>query len=116
GASRSGKTTLRRLSGAQLRPESGRTRVNGQNIPELGREELFSARQHMGMLFQSGALFTDLNVFENVAFPLRVHTKLPEDMIRDIVRRKLQAVGRRGAIELMPGELDGGMKRGVALA
>ena len=74
GPSGCGKTTLLRLIGAQLRPENGRILVNGQNIPELGREELFSARQHMGMLFQSGALFTDLNVFENVAFPLRVHT------------------------------------------
>lgn len=116
GPSGCGKTTLLRLIGAQLRPESGRILVNGQNIPELGREELFSARQHMGMLFQSGALFTDLNVFENVAFPLRVHTKLPEDMIRDIVLLKLQAVGLRGAIELMPDELSGGMKRRVALA
>src|SRR5690554_7142219 len=115
GPSGCGKTTLLRLIGAQLRPESGRILVNGQNIPELGREELFSARQHMGMLFQSGALFTDLNVFENVAFPLRVHTKLPEDMIRDIVLLKLQAVGLRGAIELMPDELSGGMKRRVAL-
>ena len=116
GPSGCGKTTLLRLIGAQLRPDSGRILVNGQNIPELGREELFSARQHMGMLFQSGALFTDLNVFENVAFPLRVHTKLPEDMIRDIVLLKLQAVGLRGAIELMPDELSGGMKRRVALA
>lgn len=116
GPSGCGKTTLLRLIGAQLRPDSGNILVNGQNIPQLGREELFDARQHMGMLFQSGALFTDLNVFENVAFPLRVHTQLPEDMVRDIVLLKLQAVGLRGAVELMPDELSGGMKRRVALA
>ena len=90
--------------------------MNRRNIPELGREQLFAARQDMGMLFQSGALFTDLSVFENVAFPLRVHTELPEDMIRDIVLLKLQAVGLRGARDLMPDELSGGMKRRVALA
>lgn len=116
GPSGCGKTTLLRLIGAQLRPDSGSIWVNGRNIPELGREQLFSARQDMGMLFQSGALFTDLSVFENVAFPLRVHTDLPEDMIRDIVLLKLQAVGLRGARELMPDELSGGMKRRVALA
>ena len=116
GPSGCGKTTLLRLIGAQLKPDSGRILVNGQDIPRLGREELFDARQHMGMLFQSGALFTDLSVFENVAFPLRVHTHLPEDMIRDIVLLKLQAVGLRGAINLMPDELSGGMKRRVALA
>jgi len=116
GPSGCGKTTLLRLIGAQLRPDRGAIWVNGQNIPELGREQLFAARQHMGMLFQSGALFTDLNVFENVAFPLRVHTELPEDMIRDLVLLKLQAVGLRGARELMPDELSGGMKRRVALA
>ena len=116
GPSGCGKTTLLRLIGAQLRPDSGAILVNGQDIPRLGREELFEARQHMGMLFQSGALFTDLDVFENVAFPLRVHTSLPEDMIRDIVLLKLQAVGLRGAVKLMPDELSGGMKRRVALA
>ena len=116
GPSGCGKTTLLRLIGAQLRPESGSIWVNGRNIPELGREQLFAARQDMGMLFQSGALFTDLSVFENVAFPLRVHTELPEDMIRDIVLLKLQAVGLRGARDLMPDELSGGMKRRVALA
>jgi len=116
GPSGCGKTTLLRMIGAQLRPDSGAIWVNGQNIPELGREQLFAARQHMGMLFQSGALFTDLNVFENVAFPLRVHTELSEDMIRDLVLLKLQAVGLRGARELMPDELSGGMKRRVALA
>ncbi|HDZ56016.1 MAG TPA: ATP-binding cassette domain-containing protein [Pseudomonas xinjiangensis] len=116
GPSGCGKTTLLRLIGAQLRPDSGAIVVNGQNIPELGREDLFAARQQMGMLFQSGALFTDLSVFENVAFPLRVHTSLPEDMVRDIVLLKLQAVGLRGAHKLMPDELSGGMKRRVALA
>ncbi|MFS2158785.1 ATP-binding cassette domain-containing protein [Pseudomonas sp. Pseusp122] len=116
GPSGSGKTTLLRLMGAQLRPSSGEVWVNGQNLPKLSRSDLFDARKQMGVLFQSGALFTDLDVFENVAFPLRVHTELPEEMIRDIVLLKLQAVGLRGAIELMPDELSGGMKRRVALA
>lgn len=116
GPSGCGKTTLLRLMGAQLRPASGEVWVNGQNLPTLSRSDLFDARKHMGVLFQSGALFTDLDVFENVAFPLRVHTELPEEMIRDIVLLKLQAVGLRGAIELMPDELSGGMKRRVALA
>ncbi|MBI6851469.1 ATP-binding cassette domain-containing protein [Pseudomonas cichorii] len=116
GPSGCGKTTLLRLMGAQLRPSSGEVWVNGQNLPELSRSDLFDARKNMGVLFQSGALFTDLDVFENVAFPLRVHTQLPEEMIRDIVLLKLQAVGLRGAIELMPDELSGGMKRRVALA
>ena len=116
GPSGSGKTTLLRLMGAQLRPSAGQVLVNGQNLPELSRSDLFDARKQMGVLFQSGALFTDLDVFENVAFPLRVHTELPEEMIRDIVLLKLQAVGLRGAVELMPDELSGGMKRRVALA
>lgn len=116
GPSGCGKTTLLRLIGAQLRPDSGAVLVNGQNLPSLSRGELFDMRKQMGVLFQSGALFTDLNVFENVAFPLRVHTRLPEEMIRDIVLMKLQAVGLRGAVELMPDELSGGMKRRVALA
>jgi phospholipid/cholesterol/gamma-HCH transport system ATP-binding protein len=116
GPSGCGKTTLLRLMGAQLRPNKGEVWVNGQNLPELSRSDLFDARKQMGVLFQSGALFTDLDVFENVAFPLRVHTDLPEEMIRDIVLLKLQAVGLRGAIELMPDELSGGMKRRVALA
>lgn len=116
GPSGCGKTTLLRLMGAQLRPSSGEVWVNGQNLPALSRSDLFDMRKQMGVLFQSGALFTDLDVFENVAFPLRVHTELPEDMIRDIVLMKLQAVGLRGAIELMPDELSGGMKRRVALA
>lgn len=116
GPSGSGKTTLLRLMGAQLRPSAGQVLVNGRNLPELSRGDLFDARKQMGVLFQSGALFTDLDVFENVAFPLRVHTELPEDMIRDIVLLKLQAVGLRGAVDLMPDELSGGMKRRVALA
>ncbi|MGE8408574.1 MAG: ATP-binding cassette domain-containing protein [Pseudomonas sp.] len=116
GPSGCGKTTLLRLMGAQLRPASGEVWVAGQNLPTLSRSDLFDARKQMGVLFQSGALFTDLDVFENVAFPLRVHTKLSEEMIRDIVLMKLQAVGLRGAIELMPDELSGGMKRRVALA
>ncbi|WP_313515171.1 ATP-binding cassette domain-containing protein [Pseudomonas sp.] len=116
GPSGSGKTTLLRLIAAQLKPSSGEVWVNGQNLPCLSRHELFDMRKQMGVLFQSGALFTDLDVFENVAFPLRVHTKLPEEMIRDIALMKLQAVGLRGAAELMPDELSGGMKRRVALA
>lgn len=116
GPSGCGKTTLLRLIAAQLRPSQGEVWVSGQNLPTLSRSELFDMRKQMGVLFQSGALFTDLDVFENVAFPLRVHTKLPEEMIRDIVLMKLQAVGLRGAWELMPDELSGGMKRRVALA
>ncbi len=116
GPSGSGKTTLLRLIAAQLKPARGEVWVNGRNVPKLSRAELFDMRKEFGVLFQSGALFTDLDVFENVAFPLRVHTKLPEEMIRDIVLMKLQAVGLRGAIELMPDELSGGMKRRVALA
>jgi phospholipid/cholesterol/gamma-HCH transport system ATP-binding protein len=116
GPSGCGKTTLLHLIAAQLKPSSGEIIVAGQNLPSLSRAELFDMRKQMGVLFQSGALFTDLDVFENVAFPLRVHTKLPEEMIRDIVLMKLQAVGLRGALDLMPDELSGGMKRRVALA
>lgn len=116
GPSGCGKTTLLRLIAAQLKPSKGGVWVNGVNLPDLSRSELFDMRKQMGVLFQSGALFTDLDVFENVAFPLRVHTKLPEEMIRDIVLMKLQAVGLRGAFDLMPDELSGGMKRRVALA
>ncbi len=93
GPSGCGKTTLLRLMGMQLRPAAGEVWVNGQNLPTLSRSDLFDARKHMGVLFQSGALFTDLDVFENVAFPLRVHTQLSDEMIRDIVLLKLQAVG-----------------------
>lgn len=116
GPSGTGKTTLLKLIGGQLKPESGEIIVDGQNINRLSRSELFIARERMGMLFQSGALFSDISVFENVAFPLRVHTQLPEDMIRDIVLMKLHAVGLRGAKDLMPSELSGGMTRRVALA
>ncbi|UTW06769.1 ATP-binding cassette domain-containing protein [Pseudomonas benzenivorans] len=116
GPSGCGKTTLLRLIAAELKPHQGEVWVNGLNLPKLSRSELFDMRKQMGVLFQSGALFTDLDVFENVAFPLRVHTQLPEEMIRDIVLMKLQAVGLRGAYELMPDELSGGMKRRVALA
>jgi len=116
GPSGTGKTTLLRLIGGQLRPDTGSVSVDGQEIPELSRAELFEVRKKMGMLFQSGALFTDLSVFENVAFPLRIHTALPEDMIRDLVLIKLQSVGLRGASSLMPSELSGGMTRRVALA
>jgi phospholipid/cholesterol/gamma-HCH transport system ATP-binding protein len=116
GPSGTGKTTLLRLIGGQLRPDRGTIHLEGNNIPRLNRTDLFAVRRKMGMLFQSGALFTDLNVYENVAFPLRVHTQLTEDMIRDLVLIKLQAVGLRGARDLMPSELSGGMARRAALA
>ena len=117
GPSGTGKTTLLRLIGGQLLPESGDIIVDGRNVPALSRKELFELRrQKMGMLFQTGALFTDLNVFDNVAFPLRVHTDLPESIIRDLVLMKLEAVGLRGARDLTPAELSGGMARRVALA
>ncbi|MBL1272609.1 MAG: phospholipid/cholesterol/gamma-HCH transport system ATP-binding protein [Marinobacter maritimus] len=116
GPSGTGKTTLLRLIGGQLRQDSGSVMVDGHSISDLRRKELYKFREKMGMLFQSGALFTDLSVYENVAFPMRVHTKLPEDMIHDIVLMKLEAVGLRGARKLMPSELSGGMNRRVALA
>lgn len=116
GPSGTGKTTLLKLIGGQLKPDAGQILLDGDNIPTLGRSELFAARERMGMLFQSGALFTDMSVFENVAFPIRVHTDLSADMIRDVVLMKLQAVGLRGAADLMPSELSGGMARRVALA
>lgn len=116
GPSGSGKTTLLQLIGAQLIPHSGTIQVNGQDIHQLPRKALYDARRDMGLLFQSSALFTHLNVFENVAFPLREHTQLNESMVRDIVLMKLQAVGLRGAAELMPAQLSGGMARRVALA
>ncbi|MBN7771206.1 ATP-binding cassette domain-containing protein [Marinobacter daepoensis] len=116
GPSGTGKTTLLRLIGGQLRPDSGEITVAGHEVPKLRRKALYRLREKMGMLFQSGALFTDLSVYENVAFPLRVHTRLPEDMIRDVVLMKLEAVGLRGARDLMPSELSGGMTRRVALA
>jgi len=116
GPSGTGKTTLLRLIGGQLRPDSGEILVDGQNVHALGNRDLYGLRKRMGMLFQSGALLTDLNVFENVAFPMREHTRLPESMIRILVLMKLQAVGLRGARNLMPAELSGGMARRVALA
>lgn len=116
GPSGTGKTTLLRLLGGQLRPNAGSVVVDGEEVSRLSVKELYRLRQRMGMLFQSGALFTDLNVFENVAFPLREHTSLPESIIRDLVLMKLQAVGLRGAAQLMPAELSGGMARRVALA
>jgi phospholipid/cholesterol/gamma-HCH transport system ATP-binding protein len=116
GASGSGKTTILRLIGGQLRPREGRIVVAGQSVPELDREGLYTLRRQVGMLFQFGALFTDLSVFENVAFPLREHTDLSEDLIRDLVLMKLNAVGLRGSAALRPSELSGGMARRVALA
>ena len=116
GPSGTGKTTLLKLIGGQLRPDEGNVEVEGRIVHEQSRRELYEMRKRMGMLFQSGALLTDLNVFENVAFPLREHTHLPETMIRSLVLMKLEAVGLRGARGLMPGELSGGMARRVALA
>ncbi len=116
GNSGCGKTTLLRLIGGQLRPTRGAVRVGGQAVHELDRESLYALRRRMSMLFQFGALFTDMTVFDNVAFPLREHANLPEDMVRDLVLMKLEAVGLRGAHNLMPSELSGGMARRVALA
>ena len=116
GPSGTGKTTLLRLIGGQLRPQQGTVIVDGQDVAKLNYRQLYQLRKRMGMLFQNGALLTDINVFDNVAFPLREHTQLPESMIRDLVLMKLQAVGLRGASQLMPSELSGGMARRVALA
>jgi phospholipid/cholesterol/gamma-HCH transport system ATP-binding protein len=116
GPSGTGKTTLLRLIGGQLKPHTGTLEVDGLNISTLSLKELYTLRKRMGMLFQSGALLTDIDVFENVAFPLREHTKLPESLIRHLVLMKLHAVGLRGARNLMPSELSGGMARRVALA
>lgn len=116
GPSGTGKTTLLKLIGGQLFPEQGTIIVDGNNVHRLRRSELYNLRKRMGMLFQSGALLTDMSVFDNVAFPLREHTHLPESMIRTLVLMKLQAVGLRGARNLMPNELSGGMARRVALA
>jgi len=116
GASGGGKTTVLRLIGGQLRAQRGEVLVNGQDVGKLGSDALYAARRRMGMLFQFGALFTDMSVFDNVAFPLREHTRLPEALIRDIVLMKLDAVGLRGARHLMPSEVSGGMARRVALA
>lgn len=116
GPSGTGKTTLLKLIGGQLTPDSGTIWVDGQNVHQLSLADLYQLRQRMGMLFQSGALLTDLTVYENVAFPLREHTRLPESMIRTLVLMKLEAVGLRGARDLMPAQLSGGMARRVALA
>jgi phospholipid/cholesterol/gamma-HCH transport system ATP-binding protein len=116
GPSGTGKTTLLQLIGGQLRPERGTVTVAGQVVHQLRLGELYQLRKRIGMLFQTGALLTDLNVFENVAFPLREHTQLPESMIRSLVLMKLQAVGLRGARDLLPSQLSGGMARRVALA
>jgi phospholipid/cholesterol/gamma-HCH transport system ATP-binding protein len=116
GPSGTGKTTLLRLIGGQLRPAAGSVMVDGEEVTRLSHQRLYALRKRIGMLFQSGALLTDLSVFDNVAFPLREHTRLPPAMIRDLVLMKLQAVGLRGAHALMPSQLSGGMARRVALA
>jgi phospholipid/cholesterol/gamma-HCH transport system ATP-binding protein len=116
GPSGIGKTTMLRLMGGQLKPDQGDIRFKGESIPGMTRSRLFEVRRSMSMLFQSGALFTDISVFDNIAFPLREHTKLSESLIRTLVLMKLQAVGLRGAANLMPAELSGGMARRAALA
>ncbi len=116
GPSGTGKTTLLRLITGQLRADRGRVEFEGRDVAALGRREIYRMRRRMGMLFQNGALLTDLDVYENVAFPLREHTRLPERLLRHVVLAKLQAVGLRGAFRLMPAELSGGMARRVALA
>jgi phospholipid/cholesterol/gamma-HCH transport system ATP-binding protein len=116
GGSGCGKTTILRLIGGALKPKSGSVRVGGQSVPDMGPEALYQMRRRSGMLFQFGALFTDMSVFENIAFPMREHTDLNEELIRDLVLMKLHAVGLRGAAQLMPSELSGGMARRVALA
>lgn len=116
GASGGGKTTMLRLIGGQVRAQQGELLFDGQDVGRLDQAGLYAVRRRMGMLFQFGALFTDLSVFDNVAFPLREHTDLPENLIRDIVLMKLNAVGLRGARDLMPSEVSGGMARRVALA
>jgi len=116
GPSGTGKTTLLKLIGGQLRPDQGTIEVDGFNVHRLSRKELYKLRMRMGMLFQTGALLTDLSVYDNVAYPLREHADLPESMIRRLVLMKLEAVGLRGARDLMPSSLSGGMARRVALA
>lgn len=116
GPSGTGKTTLLKLIGGQLKPDQGTIYFHEDNIPTLKTKKLYAIRKKMGMLFQSGALLTDMTVFDNIAFPLREHTHLPEVMIRDLVLMKLQAVGLRGARNLMPSQLSGGMARRAALA
>lgn len=116
GSSGCGKTTTLRLIGGQLKPTAGEVTVEGRAVHQLNGDELYAMRRRMGMLFQFGALFTDMSVFDNVAFQMREHTDMPEPMIRDLVMMKLHAVGLRGAHDLMPAELSGGMARRVALA
>jgi phospholipid/cholesterol/gamma-HCH transport system ATP-binding protein len=116
GGSGCGKTTILRLIGGQIKPSRGTVIVDDQSVKELGHTDLYALRKRMGMLFQFGALFTGYSVFDNVAFPLREHTALPEPLIRDLVLMKLNAVGLRGAAHLLPSELSGGMARRVALA
>lgn len=116
GGSGSGKTTLLRLIGGQIKAQKGEIRFDGETINTMSHARLYAARRRMGMLFQFGALFTDLTAFENVAFPIREHLRLPEEMVRDLVLMKLHAVGLRGAQGLKPAELSGGMARRVALA
>ena len=116
GPSGTDKTTLLKIIGGQIKPDAGTVCINGRDICQMSRSELFAFRRNLGMLFQSSALFTDLSVFENVAFPMRVHTDLSEELIRDLVMMKLNAVGLRGARDLAPAELSGGMARRVALA
>ena len=116
GSSGTGKTTILNLIGGRLNPARGRVIVDGESVPKLSKRALFTLRKRMGVLFQSGALLTDLSVFENVAFPIREHTDLPEALLRHVVLMKLETVGLRGARDLMPAELSGGMARRVALA
>lgn len=116
GPSGTGKTTLLQLLGGLLRPDAGKIWVLGERVDHISEQRLYHLRKRMAMMFQTGALFTDLNVFDNVAFPLRQHTDLPEVLIRDVVLMKLEAVGLRGAAQLMPAQLSGGMARRVALA
>lgn len=116
GPSGIGKTTLLRLIGGQIPPDRGEILFDGENVPQMTRSRLYTVRKRMSMLFQSGALFTDLNVFDNVAYPLREHTHLPPALLHTTVMMKLEAVGLRGAAKLMPSELSGGMARRAALA
>jgi len=116
GGSGCGKTTILRLIGGQLRQQAGEVLVGGQSVKDMSRDELYALRRRIGMLFQFGALFTDMSVYENVAFPMREHTDLDEPLIHDLVLMKLHAVGLRGAAQLAPSELSGGMARRVALA
>lgn len=116
GPSGTGKTTLLKLIGGQLRPAAGSIHVDGEEVHRLSTHDLYRLRMRMGMLFQTGALLTDISVFENVAYPIREHTSLPESLIRKLVLLKLEAVGLRGARDLMPHQLSGGMARRVALA